>query len=211
MKELTISIDFAIADADLPCRVWTEGTAITTAAATGTFAAPSWGDANYIGRVVDAPSFGSGSLTDTYEFVNPGPAVAAAADPYSFSIETVRFFPGIFFSTEDIAFKGGSAPEINMEITFMGASTTGDQYGLECRANQCSDGCQPRLHRGIKWHNSSDISSSSAAECNVGEMRTAKSANLECSGRGRCDYGSGICECFTGYTDEYCSTQSALI
>jgi len=34
--------------------------------------------------------------------------------------------------------------------------------------------------------------------------------NAECSNRGICDYQSGACKCFTGFTTEDCSVQNAL-
>jgi len=34
--------------------------------------------------------------------------------------------------------------------------------------------------------------------------------NVECSNRGICDYSSGTCACFTGFTGQDCSTQNAL-
>jgi hypothetical protein len=34
--------------------------------------------------------------------------------------------------------------------------------------------------------------------------------HLECSGRGACDTGSGICSCFEGFTGEACSTQTVF-
>jgi hypothetical protein len=54
---------------------------------------------------------------------------------------------------------------------------------------------------------------------NVGVQRIVKfvpgtTGNYEyvsqCSGRGICDSESGLCQCFTGYTDDNCDTQSAL-
>merc|ERR1712138_208417 len=42
---------------------------------------------------------------------------------------------------------------------------------------------------------------------------TVSDGNTEaspCSNRGLCDYATGTCKCFTGYTTENCGVQSAL-
>jgi len=39
---------------------------------------------------------------------------------------------------------------------------------------------------------------------------TGSKENVECSNRGLCDYSSGLCKCFKGYTDFDCSLQNSL-
>jgi len=88
-------------------------------------------------------------------------------------------------------------------VTYNGAMTSGDQYALECKTEYCADGCQPKLEFAL------DLKKS--ASCYViNNYEAAIATNWECSGRGECG-SDGVCACYQGYTDEYCSTRTAII
>jgi hypothetical protein len=63
---------------------------------------------------------------------------------------------------------------------------------------------------------STDGASVSGATDNFYVLTTATPATgtytyvSQCSGRGLCDFGSGICQCFKGYTNDNCDTQNIL-
>ena len=44
----------------------------------------------------------------------------------------------------------------------------------------------------------------------IAETKKGGKENVECSNRGLCDYGTGLCKCFNGYTDFDCSVQNSL-
>merc|ERR1712054_218324 len=44
----------------------------------------------------------------------------------------------------------------------------------------------------------------------ITEARQGTQENMECSNRGLCDYDTGLCKCFNGFTDDDCSVQNAL-
>ena len=89
-------------------------------------------------------------------------------------------------------------------ITYWGGMTTGNQYALECRTKYCGDGCQPKLSAPLGWQQ--------ASKCEVvNDHVSAVAEHWECSGRGHCDRQTGICKCFEGYTNEYCSMRRPII
>jgi len=97
------------------------------------------------------------------------------------------------------------ANSFDASITFAGACTSGDQYQINVVTHTCTNGCMPYLAA------STDAETVDASHIAISTVTQGTKLNKECSGRGICDYESGICECFSGYTDESCSTQTALI
>merc|ERR1712072_454174 len=86
-----------------------------------------------------------------------------------------------------------------------------DLYGgvwETCNITQCTTGCSPWIAgiRGKKVN-----ASPSTVHCHVQELWKGEDEAAECSNRGICDSKSGLCECFTGHTDEDCSEMTALI
>jgi len=93
--------------------------------------------------------------------------------------------------------------DLVMLVTYKGSMTTGDQYALECRTAYCGAGCQPKIEHPLDFKQHSDCKVMNNLVASIG-------VNWECSGRGLCS-STGVCECFEGYTDEYCSTKTAIV
>lgn len=93
--------------------------------------------------------------------------------------------------------------ETKIRLEFDEHANPGDQYMLECRIAYCGDGCNPRL--------TNPVGLGEGGSCEVTEHESSVATNLECSGRGHCNHDTGTCECFEGYADDACSTQTALV
>lgn len=93
-----------------------------------------------------------------------------------------------------------------IDVTFVGAAVQGKQHKLEILQDKCSEGCTPLL-TGL-----TNIRTFSATTLSYVEISTTGSHNsFECGRRGKCDYTSGLCKCFEGYTGETCSILTALV
>jgi hypothetical protein len=106
---------------------------------------------------------------------------------------------------------------LNIKVTFTGAVVAGPQNFLIPEVDECLAGCTPKI-TGLNLVSvqdtfaSGDVTYGTAGTYSrVEEMERADYNNYECGRRGKCDYDSGMCECFEGYTGLACGTQTALV
>ena len=91
-------------------------------------------------------------------------------------------------------------------LTFSGDSVQGVQNPVEVEDYSCSNGCTPKI-TGLDLNTRLEY----AMRSNVTLFAPSKFyTSYECGRRGKCDYTSGLCQCFSGYTGENCNTLQAL-
>lgn len=90
-------------------------------------------------------------------------------------------------------------------VSFDAYTNAGDQNLLSVSTVPCGNGCQPKIS-GLETASNEAILSAK-----VVVSQQAESNSYECGARGKCDGSSGICECFSGFTGESCSTVSTLV
>ena len=95
--------------------------------------------------------------------------------------------------------------QTDIEIVFTGEAVQGPQNLLMVEDLLCDAGCTPKL-TGLRLQYKTNF-----LQSNITETIAADKNSYECGRRGRCDYTSGLCDCFEGYTGENCNTQTTLV
>lgn len=121
---------------------------------------------------------------------------------------------------------GNAVLQIAIDIEFSGSSTQGNQYLLEVLTDECSSGniraldkdsgCTPQLNGVDLLEASVDgtftaASVASKAFSSVFQIQASDLNSYECGRRGKCDYETGICQCFAGYKGAHCEDLTALL
>jgi len=126
-----------------------------------------------------------------------------------------RVVDGVSVTTEARLLANGAVSPIGtfitIQVTFNGDHVQGAQNLLVMRNYQCLDGCTPKL-TGL------ELVPGTLAVTVVHTLNGATSAyesadynSYECGRRGKCNYDTGVCQCFAGYTGLACNTITALV
>lgn len=88
-----------------------------------------------------------------------------------------------------------------LNVTFSGNNVQGPQHFLTINAISCGDGCTPKQN-GLELV---------ADSMTVTEAQASVFNSYECGRRGKCDYTTGTCTCYAGYSGLSCNTITALV
>jgi hypothetical protein len=104
-----------------------------------------------------------------------------------------------------------------VDVEFTGNGVQGAQHPVWVESYECSEGCTPKITgldiiTDVSVHvNYAGIDGGAGDGSGTGEHQLADQNSYECGRRGKCDYATGLCECFSGYTGENCNTQTVLV
>lgn len=96
---------------------------------------------------------------------------------------------------------------VEATVTFNGDAVQGPQNWLVVEDYECSSGCTPRI-TGLGLETVAGLPKGIS---NITTHQNAIFNSYECGRRGKCDYNSGLCDCFEGYTGENCNTLTTLV
>jgi hypothetical protein len=100
----------------------------------------------------------------------------------------------------------GNTGLVTIKIGFSGPSVQGPQHLLIVEDYQCDAGCTPKI-TGMPL----ETRLTSNYWSTVVELTKSDFNSYECGRRGKCDYSTGLCQCFAGYVGDNCNTLTTLV
>jgi len=144
--------------------------------------------------------------SDSNEVFTTIPIAYSCTNGHDFALaiaNSIKRLPQIDFDVKvTVAYTSYTTTDVN--VTFVGCSTQGDQAFLVAHTQYCGDGCTPKLS-GLDLAYVNNIVAS-----NITEVQDADYNNYECGRHGKCDYESGECQCYNGFSGKGCSMQTSL-
>jgi len=99
-----------------------------------------------------------------------------------------------------------AAAYLTIKIRFTGSAVQGPQHLLIVEDYLCGDGCTPKLTGlPLETRQTQNIWST------IVEVTQSDYNSFECGRRGKCDYTTGLCQCFAGYIGDNCNTLTTLV
>jgi hypothetical protein len=98
----------------------------------------------------------------------------------------------------------GDTNTVHLKITFTGDAVQGKQTLLKVEDYECGAGCTPKID-GLGLETRVTQVASNITQTVISDLNS-----YECGRRGKCDYASGLCQCFSGYTGDNCNTLTTL-
>jgi len=95
---------------------------------------------------------------------------------------------------------------LTIKIRFTGPSVQGPQHLLVVEDYLCNVGCTPQL-TGLPL----ETRQTQKIWSTIVEITQSDYNSFECGRRGKCDYTTGLCQCFAGYIGDNCNTLTTLV
>jgi len=95
-----------------------------------------------------------------------------------------------------------------ISIEFRGNAVQGKQHLLTVESFECLNGCTPKID-GLKLD--TKVTAEVGRVSNITQHKNSDYNSFECGRRGKCDYSSGLCQCFEGYSGDNCNQQTILV
>jgi len=161
--------------------------------------------------IVGGDALNGEKFTGTDRAVIPGATTASASD----LIDTKPLTPGAMnvgynhrrlSQYQGMSKAASHTPFISIKIRFTGPSVQGPQHLLIVEDYLCGNGCTPKL-TGLPL----ETRQTKPVWSTVVELTKSDYNSFECGRRGKCDYSTGLCQCFAGYIGDNCNTLTTLV